>query len=692
MDIENTIESPSVQNEANSIIKNKVLLVGFPNAGKSTLFNSLTGGNRKISNYSGITVDSAVGDFSSNDETGLGHIELIDLPGIYNLNPSSQDEGVTLSALLHMNDAITEGHSNDLVLAVIDWHRLESSLSLVLSLIDLLGTHKVMAVINKDDERELTIDERLGLEEKLGIKILPISAINTDVSIIDHFIREQMALRTLKLANSTANPNEERKYLLVSEDALSYIPDLTSASGLIQVQVAKSSDEIHRAINEKHRIVRKILADVNGPDLGPSQASEKIDKIVLNPIVGMPIFLAIFYFIFHSIYTWAGPVMDLSEELIAKLGEVIGQTLPSGHLHDLIVDGVVGGVGGVVVFLPQIMILFFLLSLLEQSGYISRAAIITDRFMSLFGLGGKAFLPYMSGFACAIPGIMAARTIPDHKERMATILTLPLITCSARLPVYILLIGTFVPDYTVWGIFNSRALSFFFLYFLGSIMALIIAKVLRLSFFKGQTGNFIIDLPHYQRPHLRIAMKQAWFKGRTFLKKAGTVILGLSIIIWTLSTFPGPAQEDLAQMDEAQQAAYTLEYSALGRMGKTIEPIIKPLGMDWKIGVGLLVSFGARELFVSALGTIYSLGDVDEESDTLRERMKQEVNPITGKKVFDLATAWSILIFFVFSLQCTSTLAILKKETGGWKYPAISFSYMLVIAYTGSFLVYNLLS
>lgn len=671
------------------IKRNKILLVGFPNAGKSTLFNSLTGGHRKISNYSGITVDSAIGDFSTNDEIGADGLELVDLPGIYNLNPSSQDEGVTLDALLQMeNEAL-----RDLVLAVIDWHRLESSLTLVVSLIELLGTERILAVINKDDERELSIEERLSLEEKLKIKVLPISALNTDMNIIDHFIREQLALKITRRENQKEGPLDHRKVLKVSQDALSYIPNLTSRDGNIQVQVSPDDNEVTKEINRKHKYIRKILANIKGPDLAPSQLSEKIDKVILNPILGMPIFLSIFYLIFNSIYTWAGPVMDFSEELIDKFGEVIGQTLPAGHLHDLVIDGVIGGVGGVVVFLPQIMILFFLLSILEQSGYISRAAIITDRFMSFFGLGGKAFLPYMSGFACAIPGIMAARTIPDRKERMATILTMPLITCSARLPVYVLLIGTFVPNYTIWGIFNSRALSFFFLYFLGSIMALIIAKIFRLSFFKGKTGSFVIDLPHYQRPQLRVALKQAWFKGKTFLTKAGTVILGISVIIWFLSTFPSPSQEEFIGKPQSEQAAIALEGSALGYMGKAIEPVIKPLGMNWKIGIGLLVSFGARELFVPAMGTIYSLGsDTDEGSNSLRERMKTEIDPETGKRVFDLATAWSILIFFVFSLQCSSTLVILKKETGSWKYPAIAFSYLLTIAYVGSYFTYHLLS
>jgi len=437
---------------------------------------------------------------------------------------------------------------------------------------------------------------------------------------------------------------------------------------------------------------RDVLGSLSRPNDAKALLTQKIDRFVLNPWLGGIIFAAIFYFIFDAIYTWAGPAMDLSESVIVTVGELIGNYLPEGHFKSLIVDGIFGGVGGVVVFLPQIMALFFLLSLLEQSGYIARAAVVTDRIMGVFGLNGKAFLPYMSGFACAIPGIMATRTIPNPRERYATLMTIPLITCSARLPVYILLIGTFVPATTVFGIFNAQALSFFFLYFLGSFAALIIAKLLRLSYFKGETGNFIIDLPLYQRPSLKTAFKQSWKKGKTFLTKAGTIILGLSILIWILSTFPSPNPELLEGKSPEEQAGISLQQSMLGTMGRTIEPVIKPIGMDWKIGVGMLVAFGARELFVSAIGTIYSLGDVDEESSSLREKLLAETWADTGKPVYTLATAWSILIFFVFSLQCTSTLAILRRETGGWKIPIIMFSYMGLLAYGGAFVAYRLLS
>ena len=383
--------------------------------------------------------------------------------------------------------------------------------------------------------------------------------------------------------------------------------------------------------------------------------------------------------------------MDLSEEMVAKLGDFIGAYMSDGFLKSLVIDGVIAGVGGVVVFLPQIMILFFLLSILEQSGYISRAAVLTDKVMSTFGLNGKAFLPYMSGFACSIPAIMAARSIPNHKERAATIMTIPLITCSARLPVYVLLIGTFVPSVTYMGFVNSQALAFFFLYFLGSFAALIIAKIFRLTVYKGETSNFIIDLPHYEKPSLMFAVKQSVRRGKVFLKKAGTIILGLSIIIWFLSTFPGPNPQLVEGKTDAEVSAIRLENSFLGKTGKFIEPALKPMGMEWKTGVGILVAFGARELFVSTMGTVYALGDVDEESSSLRDRLHTEINPATGQPVFSNAVAWAILIFFVFSLQCISTLAILRREMGSWKYPAFMFTYMGLLGYGGAILAYNIL-
>tara|TARA_R110000868_G_scaffold204946_3_gene453153 strand:+ start:17772 stop:19751 length:1980 start_codon:yes stop_codon:yes gene_type:complete len=651
-----------------------LLLIGFPNAGKSTFFNLLTGGNRKVSNYSGVTVDMGRADIKSDSDGGI-KLKLVDLPGIYNLVPASLDEGVTVKALLNL-----EGKDGaQKVLMLLDWQRIEASMSLALAVKDIVGSDNIAIVINKDDSAEIDPARRSELEKKLGCRVLPLSALNASPKTVEAFIRG------LDLSSQV----EPVKKLQITKEAMEFLP---AGDHSTRIEVIEETKTITDLINWYHQKARDVLGSLSRPNDEKSRLTQKIDRIVLNPWLGGIIFAAIFYFIFDAIYTWAGPAMDLAEGVVVGMGDFVGNYLPEGHFKSLIVDGIFGGVGGVVVFLPQIMALFFLLSLLEQSGYVARAAVVTDRIMGIFGLNGKAFLPYMSGFACAIPGIMATRTIPNPRERYATLMTLPLITCSARLPVYILLIGTFVPATTVLGIFNAQTLSFFFLYFLGSIAALVIAKILRLSYFKGETGNFIIDLPLYQRPSIKTAFIQSWKKGKTFLTKAGTIILGLSILIWLLSTFPSANPELLEGKTPEQQAGISLEQSMLGTMGRTIEPVIKPIGMDWKIGVGMLVAFGARELFVSAMGTIYSLGDVDEESSPLREKLMAETWSDTGAPVFTLATAWAILIFFVFSLQCTSTLAILRRETGGWKIPIIMFTYMGLLAYGGAYIAYNLLS
>lgn len=654
----------------------KTLLIGPANSGKSAIFNMLSGANRKVANYNGITVDTATAGLISNARHEE-KIAVVDMPGIYSLVPSSIDEAVTTSTLLGRNNQVSE--FND-VICVVDCARLDSSLSLALAVKDYFGG-KIKIIFNKCDidiSKNYDFDK---IAEHIGVPYLKFSTMKDSSATVDEFVRNNSSAETLKPINKIHLSHESTEYnpfnVVFKEDE----------NVILENEVAALSK-----IEKYQRQARDLKASYAiGKDKGLIQLSNKIDHIVLHPVLGGIIFLAVFYLIFHSIYTWSGPAMDLIDGGVGAFGEYVASVLPEGMLSSLIVDGIIAGVGGVVIFLPQIMILFFLLSLLEQSGYISRASIITDRAMSFFGLNGKAFLPYLSGFACSVPAIMATRTISDKKERLATLMTIPLITCAARLPVYILLIGTFVPEKTVFGIFNSQALAFFFMYFLGSIVALVIAKIFRLTLYKGSTTSFIIELPLYQLPSLKPAVKAMTFKGKIFLKKAGTIILGLSMVIWFLSTFPKPAEQMLVGKTEAEVASISLEHSAIGQFGKLIEPVIKPLGYDWKMGVGITIAMGARELFVATLGTIYALGDVDEESSTLRERLRSEINPETNQPVFNTAVAWSLLIFFAFAMQCISTLGIVKRETDGWGHVFLMFGYMTFLAYGGAFITYHIL-
>ncbi|MBT7609027.1 MAG: ferrous iron transport protein B, partial [Bacteriovoracaceae bacterium] len=471
-----------------------VLLVGFPNSGKSTIFNLLSGHTRKVANYSGVTVDRGMAELKSNSNYER-KIQIVDLPGIYNLGPSSIDEAITIESVISNDDY-------SIIAAVLDVDRFEASLSLALALKDIIGDQLVL-LINKDDQGKIGQDSRKKIEQLTGINVLCFSARFNDARELDRFIRDSLDEKSPK--EKTFNK------IKLSEESFQYFKEERREHIQINVDVISSS-ELLVNIKDYHIKARTILNSIFKKDFNSSTFTERLDSIFLHPILGSIIFTTIFYLLFLSIYEWSGPAMDFIDGGIGQFGEWIGAKLPIGLLNSLVVDGMIAGVGAVVIFLPQIMILFFLLNLLEQSGYISRAAVLTDKIMSVFGLNGKAFLPYLSGFACSIPGIMAARTIPDKKERLATIMTIPLITCAARLPVYILLIGTFVPNKLVWGFINAQALSFFFLYFLGSIFALIIAKILRLSYFKGKSNNFFMDLPHYQRPSLSLALKQSWLK------------------------------------------------------------------------------------------------------------------------------------------------------------------------------------
>ncbi|GIW22639.1 MAG: hypothetical protein KatS3mg068_1646 [Candidatus Sericytochromatia bacterium] len=487
-------------------------------------------------------------------------------------------------------------------------------------------------------------------------------------------------------AKKTAN-NNVIKSLEITNKSLSLLPSNPQNINLVD------EEYIIEKMKKYQLQARYIINEVIGnKTLKIADISYKIDKVLLHPVKGFIFFVLIFFLVFQSLYTFSQPLMSFLENSISEIGNFVGKFIENETLKSLVVDGIFAGVGGVLVFLPQIMILFFLLSLMEQSGYISRAAFITDKFMSYFGLNGKAFLPFLSGFACSVPAIMATRTIPDKAERMATLMVLPFITCSARLPVYVLLIGIFIPSYKIFGFIDTQGLALFFMYFLGSFIALIFAKIFRLSFFKSKSKSFFMEMPLYQIPRLKVAYKQMIRQGKVFLKKAGSIIFLLSIIIWFLSIYPNPKEELLINKSSEEIASIKLENSFIGQFGKAIEPIIRPLGYDWKIGVGISVAFGARELFISALGTIYSLGDVDENSKSLKERLLQEKDPITNKPIYTLPLACSLLIFFAFCCQCMSTLVIVKKETGHWKYSIYMFIYMTIFAYISAFLTYNLMN
>lgn len=639
-----------------------VLLIGCPNAGKSSLFNNLTGLDRKVSNYSGITVDSGQGQILGTD------LNLIDLPGIYNLFPQSIDEYITVATLFGNNPAV-KNYSG--IFVVIDFSRLEASLALAME-VKKYFSHGVHLIVNKYD---LVIDAQAinwkKLSDLIGIEILTCSALQEK----KESIKEITEFITAHLHSDEIHPLSPLSIPAYTQNLLDWKTENYNVDNDEVKLVAK--------IENEQRLARSLLLQVaTKKDLYNAGRTYRIDKVLLHPVVGMMCFLAIFYLIFHALYTWSAPLMELMENLVLRSGDFVSGYLPDGLLKSLVADGIFAGVGGVVVFLPQIMILFFFLSLLEQSGYIARAAFLTDKLMSYFGLNGKAFLPFLSGFACAVPAIMSTRTIADRRERMATLLVIPLITCSARLPVYILLIGTFIPARHI-GPFHAQALALFFMYFLGTVVALIFAKIFRLSFFKGETKSFFMEMPIYQKPRLKVAVRQMWRQGKVFLTKAGTTIFALSIIIWFLSSFPKVEVSDVSVNAETM-AAMKLENSYIGQMGKVIEPVIKPLGYDWKIGVGMIIAFGARELFVSGLGTIFALGDVDENSKTLKQQLL--ANP-----QYTMAMAWSLLIFFAFACQCMSTLAIVKKETQSLKWPVLMFTYMSILAYFSAFLTYRIL-
>jgi len=614
-------------------------LIGSPNSGKTTLFNALTGLRARVGNYPGVTVERREGDA----RVGDARLRVIDLPGIYSLSPLSPDEAVVARVL---GGEVAEVPPPDGIVLTVDATSLERSLLLVAEVLRL--GRPVCLVLTMMDElraRGGQIDQA-RLADALGVPV---------VGVIGHRGLGLDALRRLL-------PHPERwsrPVLLPPSDP-----------------------------RERDGWLASVLARVLTRRPGPSRASEAVDRLVLHPVLGTLLFACVMVAFFQLIFAWARPAMDAVDHGVAAAGDAVRAALPAGLLSDFLVHAVIAGVGSVVVFLPQIVLLFTLLYLLEDLGYMARAAFVVDRLMGRIGLEGRAFVALLSSYACAVPGIMATRTIPSPRDRLVTILVAPLMTCSARLPVYALLIGAFVPAVPVWGFLGLQGLALLGLYVLGALAALGAATLLSRFLGRGEALPFYLELPPYRMPPARLVFSQVWGAARAFLRRAGTIILAVSIALWFLLSFPRPPASPA--LSPAEAASHALEASAAGRLGHALEPVIAPLGFDWKIGVGLVASLAAREVMVATLAQIYASEDGNTAS--LREAIRADRDPRTGQPVFTPAAVASLLVFFVFALQCTSTLATMWRETNSLRWPAFAFGYLLVLAWGGSFVTYRIVS
>jgi len=615
-----------------------IALIGPPNSGKSTLFNRLTGLRQKVANYPGVTVERRVGKVRL--QTGAT-VELVDLPGVYGLAARSLDERVARDAL----EGTLEGlRKPDAVILMANATQLERHLVLAASVLETLDA-PAMLVLNMADDLERGgggVDVQ-ALERRLDVPVILASAAKgTGLEGVHVFMECVTAGSGLALPGSVAPARRERRLPVVGGP----------------IQRRAWAQEVGQSAAYRAPI--------------GSKWNRRLDAVFLHPVWGPLVFAAVVLLVFQSIFTFAQPLMDGVEALIAGSGEWLAARLPDSWFRSLLIDGIWMGVGSVVVFLPQILILFLFIGLLEDSGYMSRAALLADRSMRRVGLQGKSFLPLMSSYACAVPAILAARTIDNERDRLATIFVAPFMTCSARLPVYALLIAAFIPERPILGpLLGTRAATLLGLYALGLAAAVLTAWLLKSTILKGGSNVFAIELPSYRWPTPRSLVLRLVDRSKVFLRRAGTIILATAIVLW-----------GLAQVPFGADGPPDLEDSALATMGKVVEPLVEPLGFNWKIGVGIVSSIAAREVIVGTLGTIYGVEDATEESIQLQAALQRDLT---------LGSAVALLIFYVFALQCMSTVAVVRRETGGWKWPTIQWFYMLFLAYAGAFAAYQIL-
>lgn len=699
----------------------KIALVGNPNTGKSTLFNLLTGLNQKIGNFPGITVDKKVGycKLSSGKQA-----EVIDLPGTYSLYPKSRDESIVFQVLADKNNS---SHP-DVVVLVADATNLRRNLLLYSQVADL--KLPVVLALNMTDMAkkegiEVDVDK---LSQRLGIQVVSISArsnsglvqlkeaisntttIPTQVEGADVHVLAPEAIDLAKKQLKTDNDYFALQVLHQYETLDIFSGEDISVLDQIKKEHNFDSSKLQAAETiARYRYLGTILSGIV-KDTGAAKKfvfSDKIDAILTNRFWGFFIFIGILFFIFNSIFSWSSYPMQLIEYTFVWLTEYGHQHLPEGILTNLFLDGILAGLGGVVIFIPQIAILFAFISILEDTGYMARVTFMMDKIMRKFGLSGKSVVPMIGSLACAVPSIMSARNIESWKDRIITIMVAPLVSCSARLPVYTLLIGLVVPEKMIWGFINLQGLTLMGMYLISIITAILVAFVMNFLIKAKEKSYFIMELPVYRKPRWSNVAFTMYEKSKTFVLEAGKVIIAISIILWVLATY-GPserfaeidkkyaaieAQKDSVQIStlERDKAAERLENSYAGILGHAIEPAIKPLGFDWKIGIALITSFAAREAFVGTMATIYSVDGGDSEVATIRNKMRGAKNAETGLPVFTFATAFSLMLFYAFAMQCMSTVAVVYRETKSWRWPVTQLVYMTSLAYVASLIAYQLL-
>ena len=694
-----------------------VALIGNPNSGKTTLFNALTGLNQKVGNFPGITVDKKVGACQISQLASKNKVdtEFIDLPGTYSLYPKSMDESISFQVLCDPKNE----HHPDVNIIIVDASNLKRSLCLATQVID-LKTPCILALNMMDliESDGVKIDLR-SLEKQLGVSVVAINA------------RKQIGIGNLKQAILNVKKRETKKSFV---DIKNLCPELITdiqqkldkASDYNAFQIAcnyktitdfskDEKDKLNHIVNKhkfiakrlqatetvrRYKAIDKLLDEcVEYPENSRNNSlTHKLDNILTHPVYGFIIFLSVLFLIFQAVFSWSEYPMELIDGAISQLSQFTANTLPEGALNSLIVDGIIAGLGGIIIFVPQIAFLFAFIAILEDTGYMSRVSFITDKILRGFGLSGRSIIPLLSGAACAIPAVMSARTIPNWKERIITIMVVPLMSCAARLPVYTLLISMMIPADQKWFIFNLQGLTMMGFYLIGFVAAISIAWIMKYIVNSKERSYFVMEMPTYKTPDWKTVIYTIIEKVKVFLIDAGKIIIAISIVLWALSSFgPSSTFEEIenkyknTENAEVMIASEKLESSYAGIIGKSIEPAIAPLGFDWRIGISLITSFAAREVFVGTMSTIYSVGDADN-TKSIREKLMSHKNPKTGQAFFTPAVALSLMLFYAFAMQCMSTLAIVFRETNGWKWPVIQFIYMSALAYLASFVAYQLLS